>query len=411
MKSKDTEVGRIPVDWEVRQVSEIGEVIAGGTPRTKVDEYWNGEIAWITPKDLSGYNNKYIYKGERSITKIGLENSSARLLPKGTVLFSSRAPIGYVAIAGKDMATNQGFKSIVCDKSIANNIFIYYLMKYKKEEIENIAGGSTFKEVSGKVINQFNVQIPPLTEQKVIADTLSSLDDKIELNNKINENLEQQAQAIFKHWFIDFEFPDENGNPYKSSGGEMLESELGMIPKGWELLRLNDVATLSAGGDKPEITSKYKTNSCPVPIYSNGISKEGLYGYTNKAKIKEESITVSARGTIGFVCLRQEPFVPIVRLITLIPKTEFISAKYLYYAVKQMNIQGTGTTQQQLTVPAFKTSPILVSTIDIIKEYTKIINSMFDQINLNKIENEKLSQLRDTLLQKLMSGEIRIPLD
>jgi len=217
MSFKETEVGMIPEDWKVQQIGKLGKVVGGGTPKTKIEEYWNGDISWITPRDLSGYSERFIYKGERSITQAGLENSSAKLLPKGTLLFSSRAPIGYVAIAGKEMATNQGFKSIVCNEKLAYNLFLYYLMKQKKRDIEMIAGGSTFKEVSGKVIKEFKIQTPPLDEQKAIAKILSSLDEKIEINNQINKNLEKMAQAIFKHWFVDFEFPclpDGAGKPY-----------------------------------------------------------------------------------------------------------------------------------------------------------------------------------------------------
>lgn len=178
MDYKESEVGKIPVHWEIRQLSEIGEIVSGGTPNTKIEEYWNGNIPWITPKDLSGFTDRYIYSGERNITELGLENSSAKLLPRNTVLFSSRAPIGYVALAGDNLATNQGFKSIICDDKKAYPLFIYYLLKSKKNDIENIAGGSTFKEVSGKVMKEFKVQIPPLTEQKAIANILSTLDEK-----------------------------------------------------------------------------------------------------------------------------------------------------------------------------------------------------------------------------------------
>uniref|UniRef100_UPI001589A6CD restriction endonuclease subunit S n=1 Tax=Piscibacillus halophilus TaxID=571933 RepID=UPI001589A6CD len=146
MTFKESEVGRIPSSWNVMKLSEVGNIVGGGTPKTKVEEYWNGNIAWITPKDLSGFTERYIFSGDRNITDEGLQNSSAKLLPKNSVLFSSRAPIGYVALAGKEMATNQGFKSVVCDDDKAFPLFIYYLLKCKGSLIVNIASGSTFKE-------------------------------------------------------------------------------------------------------------------------------------------------------------------------------------------------------------------------------------------------------------------------
>ena len=165
---------------------------------------------------------------------------------------------------------------------------------------------------------------------------------------------------------------------------------------------------MGAGGDKPENASPVKTELFQYPIYSNGLSNEGLYGFTDKPKISEESVTVSARGTIGFVCLRHIPYVPIVRLVTLVPKTEFISAKYLYLWLKRLHITGTGTTQQQLTVPDFQKTEVLIPSKEIISLFTNIVVPIFDKMWANQVENEKLSSLRDTLLPKLMSGELDV---
>ena len=165
---------------------------------------------------------------------------------------------------------------------------------------------------------------------------------------------------------------------------------------------------MGAGGDRPQTVSQIKTNLCQYPIYSNGLSEEGLYGFTDKPKIFEESVTVSARGTIGFVCLWHIPYVPIVRLITLIPKTEIVSAKYLYLWLKQLHIAGTGTTQQQLTVPDFQKTEILVPAQEIMTLFTATVEPIFKKIWANQSENEKLSSLRDTLLPKLMSGELDV---
>lgn len=206
----------------------------------------------------------------------------------------------------------------------------------------------------------------------------------------INKNLEQQAQALFKSWFVDFE-------PF---GGSK--------PSNWKLSTLDEVSKMGAGGDKPQIVSPYKTPDCPYPIYSNGLSDEGLYGYTNSAKIFDESVTVSARGTIGFVCLRHIPYVPIVRLVTLVPHTEVLSAKYLFFWLKQLHIAGTGTTQQQLTVPAFQKTEILVPSIDTVTLFDEIVDPIYQKIWSNQSENEQLASIRNTLLPKLMSGELDV---
>lgn len=191
-------------EWKECTLSELGTVVGGATPSTKASEnYDGGTISWITPKDLSQYKERYISRGERNISEIGLNSCSARMLPQGTILFSSRAPIGYVAIAKQSLCTNQGFKSIVPNDD-TDNMFLYYLLKCKKNAIESLGSGTTFKEVSGNVMKNFVVTVPvEKGEQSKIASILGALDDKIELNNKINDNLEQQAQLIFKKCFID----------------------------------------------------------------------------------------------------------------------------------------------------------------------------------------------------------------
>lgn len=202
--------------------------------------------------------------------------------------------------------------------------------------------------------------------------------------------MSEQADALFNGWFIEKQPFDE------------------FEIASWKEMTLEEVSTMSAGGDKPKNTVDKEQEGFMVPIYSNGISDEGLYGFTDKAKIEEESVTVSARGTIGYVCLRQTPFVPIVRLVTLVPKTSVMTAKYLYLWLKQLNIMGTGTTQQQLTVPDFKKTRILVPSIETISIFTEVVNPLFEQILKNKIENAKLSEIRATLLPRLMSGELDV---
>ena len=206
----------------------------------------------------------------------------------------------------------------------------------------------------------------------------------------INNNLEQQAQAIFQSWFVEFD-------PF----GKKQPSE-------WQTSTLGKVSIMGAGGDKPKVVSPIKTEVCSYPIYSNGLSDEGLYGYTDAPKILDESVTVSARGTIGFVCLRHIPYVPIVRLVTLIPNKDIISAKYLYLWLKQLHITGTGTTQQQLTVPDFQKTEILVPSAEVVSLFTATIDPIFEKIWANQLENDRLAQIRDTLLPKLRSGEIDV---
>ena len=272
-------------------------------------------------------------------------------------------------------------------EGITDNKFVYYFVTspwFRDIAVKSMVGSSGRQRVQQAMLENLVVNLPPLAEQKQIAGILGALDDKIELNRCINDNLEEQAKALFKSWFVD------------SDRNEWVHYELG------------DITLITAGGDRPSKYTNKKTIECYVPIYSNGIDNEGLYGYTDVAKIHEESITISARGTIGYVCLRLEPYVPIVRLISIIPNKKELSAKYLYLWAFTQNITGTGTTQQQLTVPIFRKTPISIPSDTKLKQFNSIADPLFSQIESNKKENIKLSTLRDTLLPKLMSGELSV---
>ena len=177
------------ISIEHKRIDEIGEVIGGATPSTNRTEFWDGDIAWLTPKDLTGYNSRFIERGSRNITQEGLNSCSARLLPKGAVLFSSRAPIGYIAIAQGPLCTNQGFKSVVPSPEV-DPLFLYYLLRHNKVAIENMASGTTFKEVSAATMRSIEVELPKAIEdQRKIALVLDSIDSRIELNIRINDYL------------------------------------------------------------------------------------------------------------------------------------------------------------------------------------------------------------------------------
>lgn len=359
------------------------------------------ECQRISPEKVSGLEKFKLTKGDFVLAMTG-----ATIGKVGRYLSEE---VGFL---------NQRVAKFNSKKGVSDKQFLYYLITSREisNEIINRGLGSAQPNVSGKDIESIEVEVPPLPTQKAIAEILSSLDDKIELNNQINQNLEALAQALFKQWFVDFEFPfdftqgrpNENGEPYKSSGGEMVDSELGEIPKGWDVLELGIVSDLLAGGDKPKNYSLIQTDELKTPIYSNGVSQEGLYGFTDIPKVIEESVTVSARGTIGFVCLRTQPYVPIVRLISAIPKEGFITNKYLYLWLKNQKIYGNGTTQQQLTIPDFKKSKILVPNYDILLKITQVWNSFFESIFKIREENKHLINLRDTLLPKLISGELEV---
>ena len=204
MSEKTIELYPLPENWTWTRISELGKVVSGGTPSTRRPEYWGGDIAWITPADLSGYKDKFIERGAKSITQVGLENSSARLMPAGSIHFSSRAPIGYVVISKNPISTNQGFKSLVPTEGVFNE-YIYYYLKSAKQLAEKFASGTTFKEISGKAFANLPVPLPPLDEQRRIVtkieELFSQLDAGVAALEQARAQLKRYRQTLLKAAF------------------------------------------------------------------------------------------------------------------------------------------------------------------------------------------------------------------
>ena len=267
----------IPETWIWVRLGEIGQVIGGGTPKTKIKEYWSDSdegIPWLTPADLSGYNGMYISRGRRNITQLGLEKSSATLMPKGSVLFSSRAPIGYVAISENEISTNQGFKSVV-PHLLEMSQFIYYFLLYIGEKINEEATGTTFKEISGKGLSLQVMPLPPLEEQKRIVDKISHLfelcdqwDNEVgyqqktlsRLRNKILDDavrglivpqneVDKPASGLLDNIREQKEQLINSGQVKKVNSEPIDNSEIPYdLPHGWEWVRLGDIASQITDG-------------------------------------------------------------------------------------------------------------------------------------------------------------------
>ena len=383
-------------EWIECKISDIGTVVGGATPSTKKPEnYENGIIAWITPKDLSTFTGRYIQRGERNITEVGLKSCSTQLLPKDTVLFSSRAPIGYVAIAANEVCTNQGFKSVVPNEN-TDPLFLYYLLKYNKDKIEGMGSGTTFKEVSGNTMKNIVVSVP--TDKKVqkrISSMLGSIDDKIEENERINNNLEQQAKALYKDWFFDF-------SPFSSDEN---------LPNGWHIGTVGDIIQLHdskrvplSGAERDKMAKVYPYyGATSLMDYVDNYLFDGIY-----LLLGEDGTVVDS---LGF---------PILQYVYgqfwvnnhahIITGKEGFSVEELYLFFSLTNIKSivTGAVQQKVSQQNLKKVPAIIPSKQALSAFDEIIQPIFAQIRNLRDENANLSQLRDTLLPKLMSGELDV---
>lgn len=404
-------------EWIECKISEIGTVVGGATPSTKKPEnYENGTIAWITPKDLSTFTGRYIQRGERNITEIGLRSCSTQLLPRDTVLFSSRAPIGYVAIAANEVCTNQGFKSVVPNEN-TDPLFLYYLLKYNKDKIEGMGSGTTFKEVSGNTMKNIVVSVP--TDKKVqkrISSMLGSIDDKIEENERINSNLEQQAQAIFKECFID---NPENNEWSTGTFSELIKSTLngdwgkeapiGNNTEKVYCIRGADIPEVKAG-NKGKMPTRYilPKNFAIKQLTAGDIVVEISGGSPTQSTGRCTAITQSLldRYDSGMVCTN---FCKAMK-----PKEGY--SLFIYYYWQYLYGKGVffsyenGTTGiKNLDFSGFiETETILIPPVDKVIAFDDYCKSIFNQIFANGKQNEHLAVLRDTLLPKLMSGKLDV---
>lgn len=455
-------------EWKVMKLSEVATIVGGGTPSSSKPEYFeNGNIPWITPKDLSGYNKRYISKGERNITELGLKNSSAKLLPKNTVLLTSRAPIGYVAIASNEISTNQGFKSLVLNDGHIPEFF-YYLLKNNVHILESRATGSTFKEISGQILKDTELSIPTPDIQQKIVDILSPLDDKIELNTQINQTLEQIAQALFKSWFVDFDpvrakvqalsdglsleqselaamqaisgktaeeltalsqtQPEryaELAETAKAFPCEMVEVDGVEVPKGWEVKPLPEVIDFLEGPgirnwqytDEEDgikfINIRCIQNGDLTLTTANKITKEEAFGKYKHFQLEEDDIVVSTSGTLGrFAFVRKEHLplslnTSVIRFRPIKNKSTlgFIAGFVENQLQHELEIRASGSAQRNFGPTHLKQISLLVPDFKLLELHQKYASSLFEKRKQLLSEIDTLKDTRDLLLPKLLNGE------
>jgi type I restriction enzyme, S subunit len=405
------EQNNIPKHWQVKKLGEVGQIVSGGTPSTTIEDYWNGgEIAWISPADLSKYSSKYISKGKKSITEKGLKNSSARLIPKGSVLFSSRAPIGYTVIAANDVSTNQGFKSVIPNKTLSSD-FLYYYLKSAKQMAENSANGTTFKEISLKAFSQLTIPIPPLPEQQLIVSKIEALLSELE-NGKQQLQTAQQQLKVYRQSLLKWAFEGKLTNKNVKDGE---------LPKGWKWVKVGDVCNcIVPNRDKPKTFSgniKWVTtpNLSETSIrlrydeISLGLSEIETKEY-NARVIPVGGVIMTCVGTFGLSAIVERPIVINQQLHAFISNEQVIAKKLIVYKIANITSKETSTTIQYLNKGNCNSMPLPLPPI---KEQHLIVSELESKLTIcDKIE-ETISQslqqaetLRQSILKKAFEGKL-----
>ncbi|WP_459202044.1 restriction endonuclease subunit S [Methanococcus sp. CF] len=419
---KDTEIGKIPVDWEVLELQNVSEVIDS---LHKTPKYCEIGYPMVRVTDISqGYLN---LKNALKVSNEVFEEFNKKYTPqKGDIVFSRVGSYGISSYVNTDEKFCLGQNTVVIIPKFSKK-YLYYALNSNiiKTQIECAVTGSTQKTISLKDIRALKIPIPPLSEQQKIAQILSSLDDKIENNSQQNKILEETANSIFKEWFVNFNFLDEDGKPYFENGGEMeFNKELGSkIPKGWKFNELKEFGKIVCGKTPSKSVSEYFCGETPfikIPDMHNkmflvktedSLTEKGVNSQKNKL-IPANSICVSCIATVGLVSITVTESQTNQQINSIIPKNDNLTI-YLYFTLKSMIdyikiLAGGGSATLNLNTTEFSKIKIIMPEKDILEKYHKKMEPLKNKILSNEIENQNLSNLRDILLPKLMNGQIRL---
>ena len=392
-------------EWNETTIYEIVTLIGGGTPKTSVAAYWDGHIPWLSVVDFNN-GKKYVFDTEKKITEEGLENSSTKLLEKGDIIISARGTVGVVAMLGKQMAFNQSCYGVRANENSSNE-YVYYLLKDRVSNFLQYSHGGVFDTITRDTFKEIDILLPPPEEQSSIAEVLSSIDDKIELLHRQNQTLEQMAETLFRQWFV--EEADENyaeielgelitingGFSYKGKfigSGESLLLGMGCVSFNERFL---DSGARSYSGDFSEkhlitpgeivIATRQQSDNLPILGYpamipNEFVGKKVIVG-TNLYRVRNNS---TLENWVLFQLLR--------------------STDYRVH----IKSNSKGSTVRMITKDAIESFAFALPPKEKLKEYTTIGKPIYEKLNYNQTQIRTLTALRDALLPKLMSGEVRV---
>ncbi|MFA4844980.1 MAG: restriction endonuclease subunit S [Patescibacteria group bacterium] len=412
-------------DWKQTTLGEVAGIITGGTPPSKYPECYGSMYPFITPTDISDASAFCLT--QRFLSEVGRTRFKSRVLPKNSICFTCIASIGKICLTTQESFTNQQINSLIVDSSKADYRFIYYLLKYLTPNIKSQAGGTITGIINKSSFSKTEIDLPDLNIQRSIADTLWVLDDKIELLRDQNKTLEEMAQRLFKEWFVDFNFPNADGKPYKASGGKMVESEMGEIPEGWRVGKLGSEFDISIGRTPPRLEQQWFSD---VPIGKKWISIKDIgnsetYISNTSEYLTDEAIDrfnipiipdgttiLSFKMTVGKLAITTEEMLSNEAIAHLkIKSNSIFSSEYIYLYLKGLDFNSLGSTSSIVTAinsTMIKALEILIPADQVLLVFDQFIKPIFAKEKNNNFEIQTLSKLRDTMLPKLMSGVLQL---
>ena len=414
------------------KLSDILSIVGGGTPKTTNSSYWGGDIPWLSVVDFNN-DNRYVSITEKFITQAGVENSSTKILPKGALILSARGTVGALAQLSKPMAFNQSCYGIVA-KECTTNDFLYYLLKNIVHDLQAKGHGSVFNTITRDTFDTIEIELPPLDEQKRIAEILGSLDDKIELLQKQNKTLEDMAKALFKSWFVDFDVvrAKQKGLPkadimreyhlteelYDLFPSSFADSPLGPIPSGWEVKPLSKIATFLNGLALQKYPARAEEDFLPVIKIAelrNGISTSTDKANTNLPTeyiVHNGDILFSWSGSLMVKVWSGEKGALNQHLFKVFsngyPKWFYYLWVNHYLPMFQEIAADKATTMGHIQRKHLDQAKVVCPSSAFLDKMDKIFGVILSKIILNNKQIQTLTELRDTLLPRLISGKIRV---
>ncbi len=422
-------------------LSDVIDIISGGTPKTSESKYWSGgNIDWLSINDFNN-GNRFVYSSEKKITELALKESNIKLLNKGDVIISARGTVGVLAQIGKPMCFNQSCFGLRGKKELIDNDFLYYVLKNYIHNLKKKSQGSVFDTINIKSFDLMEIDIPNYASQCDIASVLSVLDQKIELNNHINAELEAMAKTLYDYWFVQFDFPNEEGEPYKSSGGKMVYNNIlkREIPEGWEIGTISEFIASSKGGDwgKETIEGKYTMSViCVRGADINGLNGSGQIGAPKRYildKNKEKfllpyDLVIEISGgsptqstgrllliTDEMLSRFDEPLIcsNFCKAISLVNHQYAYNFKYMWDSIYDNGVlfgwEGKTSGIKNLLFESFVSKYIIcMPAVELVNKFFSLAEDIHKKKQNNLKENEKIIQLRDFLLPMLMNGQVTV---
>ena len=387
------------------KLSDVVTIISGGTPKTSVKEFWDGNIDWLAVADFNS-SNRYVSSASKKITELGLNNSNTKMLEKGDLIISARGTVGAIAQLTKPMAFNQSCFGLRGKKNKLDTDYLYYWLKNYVDVLLNKSQGSVFNTINLSTFDDIKIELPSIADQRKISNLLTLLDDKIEINNQINQELEAMAKTLYDYWFVQFDFPDQNGKPYKSSGGKMVYNpELKReIPEGWGVESVGNLL------DKVTKAEKIENNSIEfigeIPVIDQ--SQKYIVGFTNNEKAllqPQDGHVIFGDHTrvvkyINFDYARGADGTQV-----LISNNENISNVLLYHMIEDFDLTNYGYARH---FKFLKEKTVIVPDKEVSSKFETQANVIYEKLKNNIFENQELTQLRDWLLPMLMNGQVKV---